>query len=129
MKSKGTRAERELLHLFWDNNWACMRSAGSGSTTMPSPDLIAGNKNNLLAIECKSSRGLSRNLPKVEIDQLIKFSEIINAKPVLAMRFDKNGWYFLDAKKTPLNKKGNYTISLKLCQEKGIKFDELIKKR
>ena len=37
MKSKGTRAERELLHLFWENEWACMRSAGSGSTTQNSP--------------------------------------------------------------------------------------------
>jgi holliday junction resolvase Hjr len=128
MKSKGTRAERELLHLFWQNNWACMRSAGSGNTTMPSPDLIAGNKNNLLAIECKSTKGNSRNLQKEEIEQLVEFSDKIAAIPILAMRFDKNGWSFLNAKKTPKNKKGNYTISLKLCKEKGINFQELIGK-
>ena len=125
MKRKGTRAERELLHLFWENNFACMRSAGSGNTTMPSPDLIAGNKNNLLAIECKSTKGNSRNLQKEEIEQLITFSDLIAAKPILAMRFDNNGWFFLNAKKTLKNKKGNYTITLNLCKKQGINFQEL----
>jgi len=127
MKSKGTRAERELLHLFWKNNWACMRSAGSGSTTMPSPDLIAGDKKTLLAIECKSSKGESRNLQKEEINQLITFSDIINATPILAMRFDNEGWYFLKAKDLPKNKNENYTVSLKTSKEKGISFLDLIK--
>lgn len=126
-KFKGTRAERELFHMFWKTGtWASIRSAGSGSTPMPSPDLIAGNKNKLLAIECKSTKGKSRNLTFEEINQLISFSDIINAIPILAMRFDKNGWHFLDAKEIPKNKRGNYTITFKMCQENGIKFQELI---
>ena len=126
-KRKGTRSERELFHMFWETGiWASCRAAGSGSTTMPSPDLIAGNKNNLLAIECKSTKSNSRNLQKEEIEQLITFSDKIAAKPILAMRFDNNGWFFLNAKKTPKNKKGNYTISLNLCKKQGINFQELI---
>jgi Holliday junction resolvase len=127
MKAKGSRAERELLHMFWDNSWACMRAAGSGSTPMPSPDLIAGNKENLLAIECKSLRSNSKNFQKEEIEQLVTFSDILNATPIIAMRFDNLGWYFLNAKELPKNKNGNYTVTLKSSQLKGIKFEELIK--
>ena len=127
MKSKGSRAERELLHMFWNNNWACMRAAGSGSIPLPSPDLIAGNKENLLAIECKSIKNNSKNFQKDEIDQLITFSDILNAKPIIAMRFDNLGWYFLNAKELPKNRNGNYTVTLKLSQVQGIKFEELIK--
>ena len=53
MKSKGTRGERELFHLFWNNQWGCIRTAGSGSTPLPAPDLLASKKNRYLAIECK----------------------------------------------------------------------------
>ncbi len=127
-KIKGTRAERELFHLFWKNNFAAVRSAGSGSTTMPAPDILAGNKNKLLAIECKSSKNNSRNLQKEEIEQLINFSNKINAKPFVGMRFDNYGWFFLNVNNLKTNKNGNYTISLKLCQEKGINFKELIGK-
>jgi len=128
MKRKGTRAERELFHLFWKNNWAAIRSAGSGSTPLPSPDILAGNKNKLYAIECKSLKGKSKHFPKEEINQLIKFSDLLNAQPIIAMRFDNIGWYFLNAKNIPKNKKGNYTVTLKLCQEQGINFQELIGK-
>ncbi|MCD4759925.1 Holliday junction resolvase [archaeon] len=128
MSQKGANTERELFHMFWKNNWACMRAAGSGNTTMPAPDLIAGNKNNLLAIECKSTKKTSIYLKKQEIEQLTNFSNILNATSILAMRFNNNGWYFLNIEKLPKNKKGNYTITLKLCKEQGINFQELIGK-
>lgn len=127
MKAKGSRAERELLHMFWDNSWACVRAAGSGSTPMPSPDLVAGNKENLLAIECKSIKNNSKNFQKEEIDQLVTFSDILNAQPIIAMRFDNLGWYFLNAKELPKNKNGNYTVTLKLSQKQGVNFEELTK--
>ncbi|MBS3172196.1 Holliday junction resolvase [Candidatus Woesearchaeota archaeon] len=127
MKNKGTRAERELLHMFWNNNWACIRVAGSGSMPLPSPDLIAGNKDNLLAIECKSIKNNSKNFQKEEIEQLTTFSDILGAEAIIAMRFDNIGWHFLNAKELPKNKNGNYTVTLKLSQSKGIKFEELIK--
>ena len=128
MKTKGTRAERELLHLFWENEWAAMRSAGSGSTTRPSPDILAGKNRKTLAIECKSIKSKSHYFSKEEIDQLLIFSELFGAKPLIGMRFDNIGWYFLDLKDIPPNKKGNYTISLKLSKERGLSFKSLINK-
>ena len=54
-KKKGTRAERELIHMFFKSEpWASVRVAGSGSMPFPCPDLVAGNGKRVLAIECKS---------------------------------------------------------------------------
>ena len=52
-KKKGTRAERELLHLLWNANFATLRTAGSGSITIPSCDLLVGKRGKVFAIECK----------------------------------------------------------------------------
>jgi Holliday junction resolvase len=125
-KRKGTLYERELFHMFWDKNWAAIRAAGSGSTPLPSPDLIAGNQKKLLAIECKSLKTKSKHFNNEEISQLKRFSALINATPIIAMRFNNVGWYFLDANKLEKNKGGNYTITLDLCKKKGIKFEELV---
>ena len=72
-KSKGTKAERELLHLFWAKEWATIRSAGSGSMKYPGPDLIASNKARVLAIECKSTKKNKQYLEEYDIKQLKDF--------------------------------------------------------
>ena len=50
-KSKGSKAERELISMFWKKGFAAMRAAGSGSTHHPSPDIVAGNGKYFFAIE------------------------------------------------------------------------------
>ncbi len=125
-KRKGTLYERELFHLFWNNNWAAVRSAGSGSTPLPAPDILAGNHNNLLAIECKAIKSKSQHFNKSEILQLQEFADKIKAIPIIGMRFDNIGWFFLNANELTTNKNGNYTINLNLCQNQGISFKELI---
>ena len=127
-KAKGTRAERELFHLFWKNNWAAIRSAGSGSTTMPAPDILAGSKNKLLAVECKSIKNERQHFPKREVQELLKFSNSMDALPYIGMRFDNHGWFFLDVNQLKPNKKGNYVITLQHSLKQGISFDELIGK-
>jgi holliday junction resolvase Hjr len=128
MKSKGTRAERELLHLFWENEWAAMRAAGSGSTSRPSPDLLASKNNKTYAIECKSIKSKSHHFKKEELEQLKLFSNLFGATAIIGIRFDNLGWHFLKAEELIPNKNGNYSVSLKLAQEEGIKFQELIDK-
>ena len=112
--------------MFWNSSWAAVRSAGSGSTPLPAPDILAGNKEKLLAIECKAIKSKSKHFKKEEVQQLKTFSETINANPIIAMRFDNIGWFFLDVNNLKENKNGNYTISLNHCQKEGIKFAELI---
>ena len=75
MKKKGCRTERELVHLFWDNGWSASRVAGSGSTSMPAPDLLAGNKSRFMAIECKSLKSKTQYLKKEQMNELKVFAE------------------------------------------------------
>jgi Holliday junction resolvase len=126
-KRKGSRAERELLHMFWNTNiWAALRLPGSGSTPLPSPDIIASNKAKILAIECKSIKKTTKYLEKEKIQQLKEFSSKFGAEPWLAIRFDNIGWYFLQPHKIDKSRNGNPLISIKTAQKKGLRFEELI---
>jgi holliday junction resolvase Hjr len=125
-KSKGTRAERELFHKFWNSNWACLRTAGSGSTTLPAPDLLVSNSKRVLAIECKSGKTRHKYLQNLEIEELKKFSSLFGAEPWIGARFDAKGWFFI--KVSELKRSGkHYVVSLKDAIERGKSFEELIK--
>ena len=126
-KSKGTRTERELLHKFYNTNeWICLRAPGSGNTTLPSPDLLAGNGKRHLAIECKATKKTSKHFPKQEIEDLENFARKFGAEPWVGLRFDQKEWFFLRTK--DLKDSGKmFGVSLKLIEEKGLTFEKLIK--
>ena len=69
-KSKGTNAERNLIKLFHDHGWSALRSAGSGSSKYPSPDVLAGNGFRRIALECKTTKDNKKYLKNDEIEQL-----------------------------------------------------------
>lgn len=125
-KTKGSNAERELLHLFWSKKkWAALRSAGSGSMNYPGPDLIASNKVRTLAIECKSTKEKKKYLDKEDIEQLKEFCKIFGAEPWFAIRFARKDWLFLsldDIEKT----ENGYVIETEVAERKGLLIDELI---
>lgn len=128
-KKKGTRAERELIHLFWNQgNWACIRVAGSGSMPIPCPDLVVGNGKRVLAIECKSLSDNIKYFKKEELSDLLEFSKKFGAEAWLGIRFDHIGWFFVQPENLILSKKGTPSISLKEAQEIGLKFEQLINK-
>ena len=125
-KSKGINAERDLIHKFWSENWASVRIAGSGSMRYPSADIIATNKLRILAVECKTCGENNKYLTKEELDQLKTFAELFNAEPWIAVRFDREEWYFL--KEENLESSGtNMVVSLDIAKNKGLPFKELIK--
>lgn len=125
MKSKGSRAERELFHMLWDNKFHCVRSAGSGCTTLPNPDLIASNGSRTLAIECKSIKNERKYFDFEEVEQLRIFSEGFGAEPWIGIRFDNKGWYFLRLDEMDKTQKG-FVISFDLAKKQGKSFEELI---
>mgnify|MGYP001613475917 CR=1 FL=1 len=126
-KSKGTRAERELFHMFWDNDWYCLRTAGSGSTAMPAPDLIAGKHGRLLVLECKSGSGDYRYLTKKEVKELIDFAVAFKAEPWIGARFDREGWFFVRAEE--LKSSGeNFVVHIEDAKKRCKSFEDLIKK-
>ncbi len=127
-KSKGSKAERELLHMFWDTNvWAAIRAPGSGSVPLPSPDILASNTKRYLAIECKSVREPKKYFPNEEIDQLTTFAKKFGAEPWVGVRFDREGWFFLRPKDL-LRSEGNnfYYITLEHAHKKCLSFEQLI---
>ena len=128
-KDKGSRTERELVHLFNNTGiWSAIRVAGSGLTNDPNPDVLAGNKGRSLAIECKSIKGKHKYLYPEEIDQITDFASKFGAEPWIAIRFNIKGWYFLKPENLERTKSSNLAINLDLAERKGLRFHELIKK-
>ena len=125
-KGKGTNAERELIHMFWANDWAAVRVAGSGSSRYPSPDIVASNNQRKLAVECKSTKELSKYLNKAAVEQLKTFALKFGAEPWLAVRFDKIKWFFLSLEDLKETEKG-FAVSEQLARSRGLLFEELIK--
>jgi Holliday junction resolvase len=126
-KSKGSNAERELLHMFWQHNWACIRSAGSGSMQHDSPDLIAGCKERKLCIECKATKSKYQYFTKEEIFALRSFSHLFGSEAYVGIKFNNQPWVFLKAHELHETEK-NYAVSREFAKEQGLSFEKLIEK-
>ena len=105
-KPKGSNAEREIVGLFWSSNWAALRIAGSGRMNYPSADILASNGSRTLAIECKATKKTQQYFDKEQIDQLIQFSKLFGAEPLIAIKFSNNWNFFTleDLNQTPSGK-------------------------
>ena len=125
-KSKGSNAERELIHLFHAiEGWSAVRVAGSGSNKYPCPDIVAGNGERYLAIECKATREATRYIEKEDLEQLSIFGQRFGAEAWLGVRFMNEQWYFLKVEELKDTGK-NVAISKELAQTKGRTFNQLI---
>ena len=124
-KEKGSNAERELIHLFWGTKeWTACRVAGSGSMKYPAPDIIANKEGINLAIECKSTKSNNQYLEKREVAELIEYAKKAGARPLVAVRFNRMPWRFLDPadlEKTELN----CVVTPELAERRGLTFEEL----
>ena len=122
-KAKGTNAERELIHMFWNKEFAAIRLAGSGSMSYPCPDLIVGNNVRKLAIEVKRPGKHYQHLERKQIEDLQLFSNIFGAESWVAVKFKE--WRFLTLE--DLNNTGlNFSITKETAERKGLSFEELI---
>jgi Holliday junction resolvase len=123
-KSKGSKIERELFQKFVENNYRAVRVAGSGVMENAECDLIAGKKGRKYCIEVKSSKKPFKYISKEQIEKFMVFSEIFSLVPVLALRFNREGWLFLNLKnKNQLKDSGkNWVITLENAKKKGKKF-------
>jgi Holliday junction resolvase len=127
-KAKGSKAERELVKLFTEQGWRAVRVAGSGLSDDSPCDLIVGKTNRKgFTIEAKSSKKKIIYIKKDQIQDFIVFSHTIGLKPVIAARFNYEGWIFIDP--TYLKDTGKFFgLSLKLAKEKGLKFSQFFEK-
>ena len=123
-KAKGANVERELVKIFTEHGWRAVRVAGSGVGEDSPCDIIAGKSGKRgYAIEVKSSRKTNIYITKSQIEDFLLFSHMIGLKPVIAARFNYEGWLFLDPKN--LKNTGKYwSVSLQQAKEKGKKFSQ-----
>jgi len=122
-KEKGANAERELLKKFIEEGWMAVRVAGSGILPDPSCDLIAGRKRKKYCIEVKAVKAGKKYLDKNQIQSFMLFSEIFGLKPIIALRFNREGWFFIHPRyldKTP----SGFSISLEKARKKGKRFGQ-----
>ena len=127
LKSKGINAERELVHMFWAKDWACLRIAGSGSSRYPSPDLLVGNKLRRLAVECKTTKEKSKYFDKESVSALWKFADVFGAEPWIAVKFRGYEWYFVSLEDMTETRKG-FVVDVDTAKSKGLLFEEIISK-
>lgn len=127
LKSKGINAERELVHMFWAKNWACLRIAGSGSNKYPSPDLLVSNKLRRLAIECKVTKEDKKYFNKESMDSLLKFADVFGTEAWTAVKFKGSEWYFVSLEDLVATNKG-FVLNIATAKQKGFLFGELVNK-
>lgn len=121
-KSKGSKTERELFQKFIeDGRYRVVRVAGSGVMENADCDLIAGKKGKKYAIEVKASKKPIKYITKEQIENFLIFSDIFGLNPVIALRFNGNGWLFLHPKKLRDSGK-NMVVTLEEAKKKGKKF-------
>ena len=123
---KGTDAERELLQMFWDHDFAALRGPGSGVSRNPCPDVLAGNGEKYFALECTSSTSDYVHLTHDEIVKLVTFAQKFGAVPYVAVRFEGRDWVFLDIGKIQYTRGKNFKVSKDFAYKDGKRFEELI---
>ena len=86
---KGANFERSLVRAFWDNGFAAIRAAGSGSAPFPIPDLIAAKGDRVIILECKTSAKESFRLDKHDLEKLRLFRERADCEAYVAVKFNR----------------------------------------
>ncbi|MFH1500532.1 MAG: Holliday junction resolvase Hjc [archaeon] len=122
-KEKGSNAERELYKKFIENNYRAVRVAGSGTMENADCDLIAGKRGKKYCIEVKSSKKPVKYITKEQIENFVIFSEIFKLTPVIALRFNREGWFFIHPKQLRDSGK-NFAITLEEAKECGKRFGQ-----
>ena len=122
-KAKGSTFERDLVHKFWEAGWGASRIAGSGSTKLPAPDLIAGKPGRLIVIEAKASADKKKYLTAEEVDQLVLLAKALGAEPWIAVKFNGRGIKFCPANSAKRTEK---SVIVSSEDSLLLSFDELL---
>ncbi|PIN93441.1 hypothetical protein COU54_02880 [Candidatus Pacearchaeota archaeon CG10_big_fil_rev_8_21_14_0_10_31_24] len=108
--------------MFINNNFRVIRSVGSGALTNAECDLIVANKIKAYCIESKSTRKGGVYIPKDRMIKFLKFAEDTNFNPLIALRFIRENWTFVNSEQ--FNFEGNtYGITLKKAKQEGLCFE------
>ena len=122
---KGDRRERELVNALDEAGFAVMRAPASGSSTERDlPDVLAGDGETFYAIEAKSSAGNPIYLTGEEVEALLFFARNFGAKARIAVRFDREDWYFFHPGDLYTTDAGSYRVKKETALADGTDFAE-----
>ncbi len=123
-KAKGSKAERELLDILTQNGWRAARVAGSGVNDNSPCDLFAAKMGRRgFVIEAKSSKKSSIYITKEQINDFVLFSQMIGLTPAIALRFNREGWFFISPHQ--LKDTGKFwAVSLETAKLEGKRFGQ-----
>ncbi|MCF7865868.1 Holliday junction resolvase [Candidatus Woesearchaeota archaeon] len=124
-KSRGSNAERNLIHKFWEKNWAAMRSAGSGSNHYPCPDIVASNNLRKLVLEVKLTTEDKKYFMDKEIEELQEFANLFGGEPYVGIKFFRKDWVFLTLEDLESSGK-HFVVTTEIAQRRGLSFEDLI---
>ncbi len=125
-KKRGCNAERELLHLLSKQGFSVARVAGSGMIAETNCDLFVSNGRKKYAVEVKISSNSKKYLSKEQMTSLIEFSKSFGLSPIVAIKFLRQGWWFIHPDKLNTTGKG-LAISFDDIKKRGKNFDKFIK--
>ncbi|RLI35003.1 Holliday junction resolvase [Candidatus Bathyarchaeota archaeon] len=125
---KGVKEERELVKILDRLGFAVLRAPASGSRTkLDRPDIVAGRRGLIIALEVKTTSRERLYLRKESIEQLIRFSDRFGAKPFLAVKFKRKrrGWLLVEVGSLEKTEKG-FKINFKEALENGFPPETLV---
>jgi Holliday junction resolvase len=125
---KGANAERELLQRLHKQGFAIVRAAGSGTTPLPSPDLVALKGEKRFGFECKAWNSKYLHLDHKQMEELMEWGRIAGTEMLIAWKVPLKGWLFLSPQ--DFNKASkNYIISRKNAFKKAQKLEVILGKQ
>ncbi|MEM1984331.1 MAG: Holliday junction resolvase Hjc [Candidatus Korarchaeum sp.] len=131
VRRKGIRAERDLLEKLWKLGVGAVRVAGSGVSTYPSTDIVAGFKGRIAVIEVKVSSKEVIYIPPEEVRSLSLLAEVMGADPWFAVKFTsdrRGGFRMLRLSEARELRSGYLAIDTDLVRDKGISVEEFVHK-
>lgn len=118
---KGADAERELIHKLYDLGFSVVRTAGSGATALPAPDLVALSRTKRMAFESKAWDAAYLSISNEQMSELEGWCKRADAELYIAWKIPREGWLFL--KPEHFTKTGkSYAITRKKALSKALRL-------
>jgi len=127
---RGISEERELVHKLEAKGFAVLRAPASGSRIkFDRPDIIAGRKGFIIALEVKSTSKRTFYIKNESVNQLVRFSKRFGANPLMAVKFKRRHrrWFLINPGNLARTKKG-YKVTLLNAERKGLTLEALATK-
>jgi len=125
-RSRGYRAERELVVQLWKRGFAVMRAPASGSKVKKAmyPDVVAIKNGHVAVFEVKSrSKEETIYIDREQVLKMIEFTERAGGRAYVAIRIPGRDWVFVPAEKLEPTGSG-YRVGREAIAE-GLNMEQL----